>query len=796
MVSDGTGNDGGARPRRRSRARGGLGQGLGALIPDSEPIRADEAKPLDILFPDLTGQARATHPRGGSARDLLSPRVRSQRVSRETGVEADSATVPDTTAGGDDAVVQEAEAVSPESSGPQRGRQRTRGEDPAATVSRETAAESGSVPTPDAATGDAAVSAQEAEHASPESSGSQKERRKTGPRAMADAVSRETTAASGMDPAADTRPSTATDPAADAGSGTGDRSQIDTPASDRRTTQAGKAGEDESPRKKREGGTFRPVSEDRVPSGAGASSVGGPSDAGRRSRDGGSEEVSAQDGVSRETGAQNAEDQGAEGALQEEAGAIGEHGSEAGATSVGHVSRETAEASPSTGRAGRKAEAGQTGFVGQSDDAGSRSDKGRDPRSHDKNRKNRKALASKAVRAETLPTATNHVDKKGKKSRGKRLREEEARAGVGEWGAKRGTVERHLVDEDMIAGVGTFDGDSADSREAGPWEVITSRSGAISAAQPGGGGNSTEDSALGATVSGPLASVPGVTFGQVAPEWIIPNLKQPRQVFDEDELDDLAASLSEVGVLQPVVVRRITAESLGEEGQAERLEEALRERPEARYELIMGERRWRAAQRAGLSTIPIIVRDTTEDELLREALIENIHRVQLNALEEAAAYQQLMEDFGYSQEQLSKRVSKSRSQVANLLRLLRLPGSIQRMLASGVITPGHARALLSLESESRMRALADRIVSEGISVRATEELVRSRAAEPEKARRRPQAKASVEALRIADEMSEILSTTVKVTQGAHKGKVVIEFADGSDLERIFRQFQSGADQTY
>lgn len=796
MVSDGTGNDGGARPRRRSRARGGLGQGLGALIPDSEPIRADEAKPLDILFPDLTGQARATHPRGGSARDLLSPRVRSQKVSRETGVEADSATVPDTTAGGDDAAAQEAQAVSPESSGAQRGRQRTRGENPAATVSRETAAESRSVATPDAATGDAPVSAQEAEHASPESSGSQKERRKTRPRATADAVSRETTAADEGEPADATQPSTSVAWAADAGFGSSDGSQSDASASARETAQAAEAGEGEWSGKTREGEASGPVSKDGVPDGADTSSGAGPSETERRDRDGSSEEASVLDGVSRETGTENEEDLVAGRTLHRSTKAIGELGAEAGAAGTADVSRETAETSPSKGSAGRKAEAGQTGFVGQSNDAGSRSDKGRDPRSHDKNRKNRKPLASKAVRAETSPKATNHVDKKGKKSRGKRSRQGEARAGVGEWGAKRGTVERHLVDEDMIAGTGMFEDDSADSREAGPWEVITSRSGAISAAQPGGARNSTENSAPGATVSGPLASVPGVTFGQVAPEWIIPNLKQPRQVFDEDELDDLAASLSEVGVLQPVVVRRITAESLGEEGQAERLEEALRERPEARYELIMGERRWRAAQRAGLSTIPIIVRDTTEDELLREALIENIHRVQLNALEEAAAYQQLMEDFGYSQEQLSKRVSKSRSQVANLLRLLRLPGSIQRMLASGVITPGHARALLSLESESRMRALADRIVSEGISVRATEELVRSRAAEPEKARRRPQAKASVEALRIADEMAEILSTTVKVTQGAHKGKVVIEFADGSDLQRIFRQFQSGADQTY
>lgn len=300
----------------------------------------------------------------------------------------------------------------------------------------------------------------------------------------------------------------------------------------------------------------------------------------------------------------------------------------------------------------------------------------------------------------------------------------------------------------------------------------------------------TEEIIPGLSEGQPLAKVPGATFGQVPPEWIIPNLKQPRQVFDEDELDELAKSLAEVGVLQPVVVRRITAESLAEEGQAGRLEKALEEQPDARYELIMGERRWRASRRAGLETIPMIVRDTTEDELLREALIENIHRVQLNALEEAAAYQQLIDDFGYSQEQLSERVSKSRSQVANTLRLLRLPASIQRMLAAGVLSPGHARALLSLKSESQMLALADRIVSEGLSVRGVEDIVRVQAPIASTPKARNTAAPSAEALRIADAMSEMLSTTVKVMQGAKKGKVVIEFADAEDLHRIFTQLQS------
>ncbi len=281
-----------------------------------------------------------------------------------------------------------------------------------------------------------------------------------------------------------------------------------------------------------------------------------------------------------------------------------------------------------------------------------------------------------------------------------------------------------------------------------------------------------------------LVAVPGTTFGHIDPGWIIPNLKQPRQVFDEEEIQELSQSILEVGILQPIVVRRITQESLQEPGQAERLEAALKEQPEARYELIMGERRWRAAQVAGLDSVPVIVRSTGEDELLREALIENIHRVQLNILEEAAAYSQLMDDFGYTQEQLASKVAKSRPQVANTLRLLKLPGSVQRMVAAGVLSAGHARAILGLATQTEMQQLAEKIVREGLSVRATEELVKFGRPEAATRVKRITPLPSIEAQRIADAAASRLETSVKVITGAKKGRLVIEFADQADLDRI------------
>lgn len=280
-----------------------------------------------------------------------------------------------------------------------------------------------------------------------------------------------------------------------------------------------------------------------------------------------------------------------------------------------------------------------------------------------------------------------------------------------------------------------------------------------------------------------LIPVPGATFGSIPTDWIIPNLKQPRDVFDRDELSELAQSIREVGVLQPVVVRAITAETLAEPGQAARLADALTEQPNARYELIMGERRWRAASLAQLPEIPAIIRTTDEDELLRDALIENLHRVQLNPLEEAAAYNQLLEDFSYTQEELSKKIFKSRSQVANTLRLLKLPSSVQWKVAANVLSAGHARALLSLTKQSEMEALADRIVSEGLSVRATEEIIRfGRKERPRRTHVKPYVPPAAQ--RVAEAFAAKLDTSVKITVGANKGRLIIEYADADDLNRI------------
>lgn len=285
------------------------------------------------------------------------------------------------------------------------------------------------------------------------------------------------------------------------------------------------------------------------------------------------------------------------------------------------------------------------------------------------------------------------------------------------------------------------------------------------------------------TITSDLREVPGATFGMIRPDWIIPNLKQPRHVFDADELKELAQSISQVGVLQPIVLRRITDATLAEEGQSDRLREALEDQPEARYEIIMGERRWRASQLAGVEEIPSIIRVTEEDDLLRDALIENLHRVQLNPLEEAAAYSQLMEDFACTQEELSRRIARSRPQIANTLRLLKLPASVQRQLAAGVLSAGHARALLSLDSSSAMESLAARIVAEGLSVRATEEQVKfGKQGKPRT--KRVALPPSPEAQRIADAVSDLLETSVSVNASAKRGRLVIEFADQSDLERI------------
>jgi ParB family chromosome partitioning protein len=241
------------------------------------------------------------------------------------------------------------------------------------------------------------------------------------------------------------------------------------------------------------------------------------------------------------------------------------------------------------------------------------------------------------------------------------------------------------------------------------------------------------------------------------------NPKQPRTVFDEDQLTELALSIKEVGLLQPPVVR-----SIGN----------------GKYQLIMGERRFRAAKLAGLKSIPVIIRQTSDDQLLREALVENIHRSQLNPLEEAAAYQQLLNDFGYTHDELASKLSKSRPVITNTMRLLNLPAAVQRRVAAGVISAGHARALLSLTDEKEIENLANRIVSEGLTVRAVEEIVASGGAKVKGGSIRSGKIIAPKLKEIADDLSDHLDTRVNVELGKQKGKIVIEFATIEDLERI------------
>ena len=241
------------------------------------------------------------------------------------------------------------------------------------------------------------------------------------------------------------------------------------------------------------------------------------------------------------------------------------------------------------------------------------------------------------------------------------------------------------------------------------------------------------------------------------------NPKQPRTIFDEDQLTELALSIKEVGLLQPPVVR-----SIGN----------------GKYQLIMGERRFRAAKLAGLKSIPVIVRQTTDDQLLREALIENIHRSQLNPLEEGAAYQQLLNDFSYTHDELAAKLSKSRPAITNTMRLLNLPPTVQRKVAAGVISAGHARALLSLTDEKEIENLANRIVSEGLTVRAVEEIVATGGAKVKAGSIRSGKIVAPKLKEISDQLSDYLDTRVGVELGKQKGKIVIEFATVEDLERI------------
>jgi ParB family transcriptional regulator, chromosome partitioning protein len=273
------------------------------------------------------------------------------------------------------------------------------------------------------------------------------------------------------------------------------------------------------------------------------------------------------------------------------------------------------------------------------------------------------------------------------------------------------------------------------------------------------------DAADHSSVGGPLP-VPGASYADLPIASVHPNAKQPRQVFDEDALAELTHSIREFGVLQPVVVR---ADDQG-------------------YELVMGERRLRAAAAAGLETIPAIIRSTADDAMLRDALLENVHRAQLNPLEEAAAYQQLLEEFGTTHDELAQRIGRSRPQVSNTIRLLNLPIPVQRRVAAGVLSAGHARALLGLDDKDLQDELASRIVAEGLSVRATEELVALAASghgERKHARRTPAQRITAPGIEeLAERLSDAFDTRVRVELGRRKGKITVEFGSVDDLERI------------
>jgi ParB family chromosome partitioning protein len=274
----------------------------------------------------------------------------------------------------------------------------------------------------------------------------------------------------------------------------------------------------------------------------------------------------------------------------------------------------------------------------------------------------------------------------------------------------------------------------------------------------------------------PAADVPipeGSYFAELPIDAITPNPRQPRTVFDEDAMTELVDSIREVGLLQPVVVRPLGGE---------------------RFELVMGERRWRATQAAGLLVIPAIVRETKDHDLLRDALLENLHRAQLNPLEEAAAYQQLLTDFGCTQDELATRIKRSRPQISNTLRLLRLPPTVQRRVAAGVLSAGHARALLAVPDNAGQERLAQRVVAEGLSVRTIEELVAlGETGDDDTASRRPQRRVPVpEAEDVAARLSDHLDTRVRVDLGRRRGRITIDFASAEDLERIARLIEQSS----
>lgn len=342
----------------------------------------------------------------------------------------------------------------------------------------------------------------------------------------------------------------------------------------------------------------------------------------------------------------------------------------------------------------------------------------------------------------------------------------------------RQSAETDVLQEQPAAGAVQLASESTHER-ADPRHVnsVPKRDKGYTGAEGTGGGRAESGSTEPAPVSREtLVEVPGASFAEIPVGSIHPNRKQPRTDFDEDEMAELVHSVREIGVLQPIVVR------LSTEGGTEA------------YELVMGERRWRATQHAGFDTVPAIIRDTSDDNLLRDALLENLHRSQLNPLEEAAAYQQLLDDFGCSHDELAERIGRSRPQVSNTLRLMKLPPLVQRRIAAGVLSAGHARALLGLGDRAEMEKLAQRIVAEGLSVRATEEIVSLSDGLKRPARiNKPRVGARHERLDyLATSLSDRLDTNVKISLGARKGKVSIEFASVDDLNRIMGVLSPGS----
>jgi len=285
----------------------------------------------------------------------------------------------------------------------------------------------------------------------------------------------------------------------------------------------------------------------------------------------------------------------------------------------------------------------------------------------------------------------------------------------------------------------------------------------------GGSGSASAADSRETTADDGLVPIPGLRFAELPVGQIRPNPRQPRQVFDEEALAELVHSIREIGVLQPVVVRPTGLKGDGEPP----------------FELVMGERRWRAVQEAGLEVIPAIIRETADDDLLRDALLENLHRAELNALEEAAAYQQLLDDFGCTHEELAGRIGRSRPQISNTLRLLKLPPAVQRRVAAGILSAGHARALLGLEDAETMERLAGRIVAEGLSVRAVEEIVALGDGPVKPTRKRPRPGGHTSELNdLASRLGDRFDTRVTVALGRTKGRLSIDFASVDDLNRI------------